>query len=121
MIVFDDFVRDTKSCYEDVLEFLQVPSDGRKSFPSVNVRRDFKLRRLAWITWKLVDIGGTIKRRFGISRAFNVLESLNRLNQESESHTALNPKFRERLVKEFRPDIERLSTLIERDLSDWWR
>lgn len=120
VIVFDDFVRDTKACYEEVLQFLEVPSDGRESFPAVNVRRSFKSRHLAWIFWKLRDTGGTIKRRLGIVRVFNILEILNRPNEQPESRPTLSPEFRERLVEEFRPDIERLSGLIERDLSDWW-
>jgi len=56
----------------------------------------------------------------GIVRAINILEILNRPNEQPESRPTLSPEFRERLVEEFRLDIERLSGLIERDLSDWW-
>lgn len=121
VIVFGDFVRDTQPCYEAVLEFLGVPSDGRKSFPPVNVRRSFKSRRLAWIAWKLRVIGGAIKRRLGIVRIFNVQQILQRPIERAESRPTLSPEFRERLVAEFRPDMERLSELIERDLSGWLR
>ena len=121
VVLFDDFVGDTKSCYEDVISFLQVPSDNRSSFEPVNVRRDFKSRQLAWAFWKFVEIGGTFKRRLGIVKAFNVLDSLNQLNQEAESRPMLAPKFRERLVTEFRTDIDQLSILIGRDLSQLWR
>jgi len=121
VIVFDDFVRDTKACYEELLAFLHVPSDGRKSFPPLNVRREFKSRQLAWISWKLRDIGAAIKRRLGIVRAFNFLAFMHRLNEQAESRPTLSPEFRERLVEEFRLDIERVSSLIERDLSDWRR
>lgn len=119
VIVFDDFVRNTKACYEEVLTFLQVTSDGRESFPPVNARWSFKSRRLAWMAWRLRDMGGAIKRRLGIVRVFNVLEILNWPNERAESRPTLSPKFRELLVKEFRPDIEKLSGLIECDLSDW--
>ena len=121
VIMFDDFVRDTKSSYEEVLAFLRVPSDGRISFPPVNVRQVFNSRRLARIIWKLRDTGGAIKRRLGIVRTFNVLEILYRPIERAESRPNLSPEFRKRLIEEFRPDIEQLSSLIERDLSAWWR
>ena len=64
-------------------------------------------------------MGSAVKRRLGIVRTFNVLDILNWPNERAESRPTLSPEFRKRLVEEFRPDIERLSGLIECDLSDW--
>ena len=38
-IVYDDFVRDPKAVYEQVLCFIGVPADGRTEFPRVNQAR----------------------------------------------------------------------------------
>jgi len=39
LILFDDFVQNTRRAYLEVLLFLGVPSDQRKSFPKVNARK----------------------------------------------------------------------------------
>mgnify|MGYP006288918965 CR=1 FL=1 len=119
VIVFDDFVRDTKRCYEEVLRFLQVPSDGRKEFPAENVRQSLKSRHLAWLIWNLRDMGTRFKRRLGVVRSFNVLALFRPFYESTQARPTLSPEFRQRLVAEFQPDIERLSDLIGRDLSDW--
>lgn len=39
IIVFDEFIHNTRKVYQDVLGFLAVPDDGRTHFPKVNPRR----------------------------------------------------------------------------------
>lgn len=119
IIVFDDFVRDTKVCYEKVLEFLQVPSDGRMEFPPENVRRQFKSQELAWLSWKIRDAGSYVKRKLGITRSFDVLHKLYALNEQSEDRPRLTPEFKRKLVTEFQSDVEKLMELTQRDLSHW--
>jgi hypothetical protein len=119
IILFDDFVRDTKTCYENVLEFLQVPSDGRTEFLPENVRRQFKSQQLAWLSWKIRDVGSSVKRKLGVVRSFNLLERLHSINELKEKRPTLPPEFRQKLVTEFQSDIEKLATLIQRDLSLW--
>ena len=36
VIVFDDLTANTKRIYEQVLEFIGVPSDNRQTFPAIN-------------------------------------------------------------------------------------
>lgn len=119
VIVFDDFIKDTKACYEDVLRFLDLPPDGRTEFPPVNVRRSFKNRHMAWLSWKFRDAGAWVKRRLGIVRAFDVLSTLHRYNETPEDKPSLSAEFREQLRESFRPDIALLSSHLGRDLS-WW-
>lgn len=121
IIIFDDFVRDTKTSYENVLDFLQVASDGRTEFPPENIRRQFESQRLAWISWKIRDAGSIIKRKLGIVHSFDVLSKLHRLNERSEGRPRLSPEFKSKLVAEFQTDIEKLENLVQRDLSQWLR
>ena len=119
LIVFDDFMRDARAVYEDVLSFLKLPPDGREKFPPVNVRRSYRSRRLARVTFRLREVGSRVKSRLGILKSFNVLSFLNRFNVQQEGRPVLRPEFRAQLVQEFRPDIERLASIIGRDLSHW--
>lgn len=121
IVVFDDFVRDTKTCYENVLHFLQVPLDERTEFPPENVRRHFKSQQVAWINWKIRDLGASVKRKLGIVRSFDVLDKLNRLNERKEERPKLKPELKKKMVAEFRADIEKLANLTHRDLSHWLR
>ncbi len=45
-ILFEDFVSDTALVYEDVLAFLNLPSDGREDFPRVRANRRHRARWL---------------------------------------------------------------------------
>lgn len=121
IIVFDDFVSDTKTCYENVLDFLQLPSDGRTEFPPENVRRQFHSQHLAWLIWKIRDVGSSVKRKLGIVRSFDILDRLHRFNELKEERPELKAEFKGKLVAEFRVDIEKLENLIQRDLSHWVR
>ncbi len=119
IIPFDDFTADTQAVYNQVLQFLQLPPDGRTSFPAINVRRDFRSRRLAWLAWRARDLGSSVKRRMGITRAFAVKDFLNRFNERPESRPQLREAFRARLSDAFRDDVALLGELINRDLSHW--
>jgi hypothetical protein len=119
VIVFDDFIHDTRAVYEEVLGFLGLLSDGREKFPPVNVRRSYRSPGLARLTWELREAGSRLKKRLGIQKTFNVFAILNRFNVQRESRPVLRPEFRAKLVQEFRPDVERLARIIGRDLSHW--
>jgi hypothetical protein len=119
IIFFDDFVRDTKDCYEKTLAFLNIPSDGRVEFPPENIRRQFKSQQLAWLSWKVRDVGASAKRKLGIKRSFDVLNRLYALNERKDDRPTLIPEFRQRLIEEFRTDVEKLAALTQRDLSHW--
>ena len=42
-----------------------------------------------------------------------------RLNTKTEQRPPMNPALRRRLQAEFRPEVERLSDLLQRDLTYW--
>ncbi len=48
-----------------------------------------------------------------------MLDRVIRLNAVRTSRKPLPPEFRRQLVEEFRPDVAKLSRLMDRDLSFW--
>ncbi len=121
VIVFDDFIRDPKKTYEDVLAFIGVPSDGRTSFPQINAAKAQRSRFLGYISSSIPCWVSNVAREFklltGIRHAqLNIFAAL---NAKSVKRTPLSPDFRRRLVKEFEPEVRLLEQQLNRDLSAW--
>ena len=125
IILLDELAVNTKEIYEDILDFLHVPSDGRIDFQRVNANFENKSQLLARLfhppqpiyqlfmkTISLFGIGFMKK----VSVVYNRIE---RLNTTRATRSAMEPGFRARLTEHFRPDIENLAELLDRDLSMW--
>jgi hypothetical protein len=54
-----------------------------------------------------------------MKNVFLFYDKLERLNTTKSKRAPLDPALRMRMLEHFRPDIEKLSRLIERDLSKW--
>jgi hypothetical protein len=122
IILFDDFVRSTKSVYEDVLSFLGVPSDGRTDFPRINVNKEFRFDRLGLFIQNpprfLYYFADKWKKIFGLEE-ITLRHKLRELATRRTSRKPLDPDFRAELVEEFKEDVDKLSRILGRDLSHW--
>ncbi len=122
IILFDDFTMSTKGVYEDVLSFLGVPSDGRSDFPAINVSKVHKLKWLAYLTQRPPFPRGyfpqSLKKLLGLERT-GALDKIRQLNARERLRKPLSPIFRAELIGAFRDDIEKLSRILNRDLSHW--
>lgn len=119
ILILEEFRSDTQKIYQQVLEFLGLPSVGRADFPRVNpnsVRKNLGLAKLA--TRMPMMLGGAY---LPAKQCFNRLGlgPGKRLNQWNTKHVERAPMaghVRARLDKEFRPDIEELEKLLGRSL-----
>jgi len=122
LILFEDFVSSTAKVYEDVLGFLGVPRDGRKQFPKIN---DSKRPRLQWLNDLMVNKPGNIGKIAKYIKSSLRANSLGigpivvDTNKRKHTKEPLQPEFKKVLIKEFQDDIEKLSTILDRDLSHW--
>ena len=120
--LFDDFVQDTKAVYEQVLEFIGVPSDGRTGFPLVNERKRLRNWQLGWLVEhaprRWLSWRRRVYRALGVD-GFGLLEPLRRWNAVPQKRPPLRSEFRKELAEAFRADIAELSDVIGRDLSFW--
>ena len=125
IILLEDLASDTKGVYEDILGFLNVPSDGRTDFQRVNANFENKSQFLARLFHPPQPIYQLFMKTislFGIDfmkKVSVVYNRIERLNTTRSSRVAMDSNLRARLQEHFRPDIERLSNLIDRDLSAW--
>jgi sulfotransferase family protein len=119
-IIYDDFKADTKGAFRNTLRFLGVDSDSERKFPRINGNRRVRSRFL-WCVLRQPPkplrriIHPITSRRFRSAVGGYLL----RLNAAEEPRPPIEPELRDRLQKEFAPEIHRLSRLLDRDLTAW--
>jgi hypothetical protein len=123
LILFDDFAAAPQRVYDEVLEFLEVPHDGRREFPRINENKRAKVAWLKQFYRKpppvLRDAIRSLKQAVGVERISKVKKRMVDLNTVKERRQPLSPGFRAELVETFREEVAMLSRLLDRDLSHW--
>lgn len=114
-VLLDDFKADAAGTYRRVLQFLQVDDDGRSDFSAKNTAKRI---RFPWLH-QLIIILGYFKRWLGLRRDFGLLDKIMGRTTQTYKPAPLSPQMRQVLQDAFRADIEKLSRLLERDLSHW--
>src|SRR4051794_35042032 len=125
VIVFDDFARDTAAEFRRVLEFIGVDPEYQ---PETFETRNASHRQRAWVrrvldsgpgNWVTHDaLGRVLGTNTRARLALRFRQS--RVNRRAAPRSPMLPATRERLATEFRPEVERLSSLLERDLVGPW-
>lgn len=122
LIFFDDFIAATKPVYESVLEFIGVPTDDRRDFPTVNESKTHRSRLFGWLTQTpprpVITTVRLMRRHLGLD-INPLLARLRRMNDVKAVRAPLDPAFRRELQSVFAADIRLLGTLAGRDLSAW--
>lgn len=128
VVLFDDFISDTLSCYRQVLDFIKVDYDGRSEFPPVEVSKFYRYRWLHLLLkrppMRVVKYTLNIEqraRRQGKkkSRVKRMRKWLIKKNTVVRKRPPLDPDIRRLLRETFAGDIEKLGRLLGRDLSHW--
>jgi hypothetical protein len=121
VVVYDDFVENSKKVYEDVLNFLGVESDGRENFPVIN---ESKIQRNKTLSMLLSSIPKWVhnavreaKQLMGMSHIrLNVLAMI---NAKPAKRSPLSESLRRRLIQEFEPEVRLLESQLGRDFRRW--
>ncbi len=122
IVFYDDFVSDTATVYAETLQFLGLKHDLRDDFPKVHASKVVRNRFVAKLSTDppplLAGFTSRLKDWYysSTSPAKRILQSALTRQQKRKPFSS---EFRQRLIDEFRPDIEKLGRLVDRDLSGW--
>jgi hypothetical protein len=121
LIVFDDLKRAPLEVYRQVLRFAGVDDSFS---PKMTVRNENRINRYAWLTRLRADPDAPLKlavKRLLPRTAYNRLRGrLQAFNRQKGKRAPMDPDLRERLMRQFRPQVEALSRMTGRDLLDEW-
>lgn len=110
VIVYDDFSKNTKQVYQEVLQFVQVPDNGRSEFPKMNAGRKIHNRFLV----------GFLRSRIVFNSVIAFKKSLNlKTLGFGRPDLPMPAPVRSRLVREFSDEISLLEEILGRDLAIW--
>ena len=131
VIIFDDFKADTAAVYREVLEFLDIDSEFETAFDVVNPNKEV---RLEWLQRLIVSSGfslmllkdrltylATTHSLAPYSYRTRAVKGMIAVYTKYERRSPLTPELRQVLAGEFQDDIDKLSDLLGRDLSHWYR
>lgn len=113
-IFFSDLKKNSGKSYRKLLEFLELPDDGREDFSTAN----------SSVTPRSVGLNNTLQRmvrlrqRLGIG-GLGIARFVSRFNS-TPGREPMRPEFRRELQQYFKDDIDLLSELTGRDLSHWY-
>ena len=126
VLIYDDFKRDNEAVYTELLDFLGVDTSFQPVFRRHNKGQKLRSKTAQRLVHRLSHgkgawggLHGLLKRifpqrlrRWLIQTAFRTVVF--------EPKDEVSPDLRERLQKQFKPDVERFGALIGRDLVAEW-
>ncbi len=123
LILYDDFAASPGQAYDEVIEFLGIPHDGRTEFPRIN---ENKRARTEWLRNFYRKPPPVLRSAFrGLKQALGkeglaaVKKKVVDANTVKEHRAPLSPELRAELVEGFRGEVALLSRILGRDLSHW--
>jgi hypothetical protein len=122
IILLEDLQKSAKDVYEDVLRFLDIPSDHRTYFPKVNENKELRITALGKFTQnppRLLWIMCRYANNFMGEKLLELVKSVLRVNDIVVKRQPTHPELREEIIEVFSEDIDKLSALIQRDLGYW--
>jgi hypothetical protein len=122
-IIYDDFAASPQRIYDEVIQFLEIPHDGKTEFPRINESKRARLDWLQRFSQKpppaLRKAVQSVKRVVGGEGMAEVKKRIVSLNTVTEGRAPLAAAFRAELVDTFRDEVALLGNLLGRDLSHW--
>jgi hypothetical protein len=124
IIVFDDFVADTSAAYRGTLQFLGLSDPGRMEFPVVNAYKEYCLPWVAKFLLRppfpLKQVKSLFAEHFP-AQLRRVGKAIRRINTRPAAKPAITADIKSEMAREFADDIELLGSLLQRNLSNWYK
>lgn len=121
VIIYDDFKNDTPKSYADTLAFLEVSKNFRPGFKIINQTRQVRSSALASMLFFPPGFILALEKKSPLARKRYLRKILYKLNTPKKPLAPMDPRLRRKLQAELAPDVERLSSILGRDLTHWTR
>lgn len=119
LIFFDDLAADTRATYCQMLDFLGVADDGRKTFPKDNTAKQQYIPFISHEVWSESNWVRIINKLSFRKINITLIRRFYDLNNSKQPPPPLANKMRQTLADYFQEDIALLSKITGRDLSHW--
>jgi hypothetical protein len=120
VILFDDLKSRTRAVYRDTLRFLDLNTAFQPELPVVNSNHRARSMRIHEFLRHPPQAFRKVIHTVTSQRVRKFVGMrLMRLNVAYEPRAPMDSALRARLLKEVAPEVEKLSRLLNRDLSDW--
>lgn len=121
VVLLDDFKSNPDKTFKSILNFLNVGSDFNIDLQVVNRRKKVKSKSLREL---IKRPPGFLRKFIKVLLPFHSLriyfqEKIMSLNSGEVEKEAIDPKLKRRLKNEMASEVEALSALLEKDLSNW--
>lgn len=119
ILITEEFQSDNIGSYENVLRFLEVDSNFRPDFATVHgskAPRVKLLNKLAHTIW----IKNIARFILGAHFYISLQKHLNKLLLKKQPREEVDLLLRQQLQKELKPEVEKTSSLVDRDLTSLW-
>lgn len=122
IIILDDLKNDPEKVYTKVLRFLDLDDiqeidfrqENKAKKPTSDVLHQFITQPPSWVSKSLsAFIPENIRHK--------IFAFIRSLNSTTKTYEPMNPSLRRELEQEFEPEINKLSELLDRDLTHWVR
>lgn len=123
IIIYDDLQKDVAGVYRETLQFLGVDPGFQMDFKVYNANQAPRIQTVNRLIRQppkgLASLHSLLRRVTPpVAREF-AWSAIKRLNTRVKPRPPMRPETRQQLLAEFRPEIDRLSELLGRDLSSW--
>jgi len=120
VIVYDDFAKNPRLAYKNVLVFLGVSPNHECAFNVVNANRRIRNTTLHdFLSHPPKILQGLARVLLARSIRQRLSKYLNTFNEKFVPRPEMNQLLRKRLESEYAEDVRELSRLVDRDLSNW--
>jgi len=118
IILFDDFISNTKSVFKEILEFLKIPEVIPDKFPKINERRLPKNLFLQNLIAVVMRIWLPLRSKLTGGKGFGIGGFLSKLNSTNATEK-ISLEEHQMLVEFYSGEILLLEKLLNRNLSSW--
>ena len=122
VLIYDDFREDPRAVWLKILEFLDLEDDGRTEFSPRNVAHAQRFPQLShFLLTPPKPIAPLVLslRKTLLSRDNRLVAALKTLLNVQRPRPGLDVRLRAEMTACFRPDVDRLETVLDRDLTAW--